>query len=205
MLYGWQWYRARQVQALADREKIDFIHTISHELRTPLTSISGALALIGREPQTSLTSERLLALASGNARRLEQLVSEVLDIACLDASRMSFKLDYLAIGPILEQALDNNAPFGRTHGVDLRLQIEPSMQQACVYAGEQRLLQIPDNLLSNAIKFSDHGQHIDLGLKSSPGRVEITIQDYGIGISDSFQARLFERFARADHSDKRRN
>jgi signal transduction histidine kinase len=205
MLYGWQWYRARQVQVRANREKIEFIHTISHELRTPLTSISGALALLGREPQASTASERLLALANRNFKRLERLVSEVLDIARIDTARMSFTFDNLAIGPMLEQAVENNAAFGRAQSIELRLYIEPIDDQTYVYADEQRLLQILDNLLSNAIKFSNPGQHIDLSVKHESQRVEVRVQDYGLGIPDSFQTRLFERFARADHSDKRRN
>jgi signal transduction histidine kinase len=205
MLYGWQWYRARQVQVRANREKIEFIHTISHELRTPLTSISGALALLGREPQASTESERLLALANRNVKRLERLVSEVLDIARIDTARMSFTFDNLAIGPMLEQAVENNAAFGRAQSIELRLYIEPIDDQTYVYADEQRLLQILDNLLSNAIKFSNPGQHIDLSVKHESQRVEVRVQDYGLGIPDSFQTRLFERFARADHSDKRRN
>lgn len=205
IMYGWQWRRARELQLRTNREKIDFIHTVSHELRTPLTSITGALALLEREPTSSSTSERLITLANRNAKRLERLVSEVLDIARLDASRMSFSPETLNVFSLLEQAVENNGSQGNALGVALRLHRKTTGDQLYVKADEQRLLQILDNLISNAIKFSNPGQEVELSVALRQGRITVTVQDHGIGIPDHFQARLFERFARADHSDKRRN
>lgn len=205
IMYWWQWRRARELQLKTNREKIDFIHTVSHELRTPLTSISGALALLEREPASSPTSERLITLASRNAKRLERLVSEVLDIARLDASRMSFNPEPLKIFSLLEQTVENNSSQSKTLGVALQLHRDTTSDQLYVKADEQRLLQILDNLISNAIKFSNPGQQVELSVEQRPGWITATVEDHGIGIPDYFQARLFERFARADHSDKRRN
>lgn len=204
-LYGWQWQRSRDLQWQTNREKIDFIHTVSHELRTPLTSVSGALALLDREADLSSAHQQLISLARRNAKRLEQLVNEVLDIARLDASRMSFNLQPLALAPLLEQAVENNASLARSMKVTVQLHRPADTEALYVEADEQRLLQILDNLLSNAIKFSNPGQQVDLSATLASGRVTLSVRDEGIGIPAHFQARLFKRFARADHSDTRRN
>jgi signal transduction histidine kinase len=205
VMIGWQSYQSRIRQIQANREKIEFIHTISHELRTPLTSISGALVLLQRTAQGSNTADSLVALAIRNAKRLERLINEVLDIARLDASRMTYKIETLSIGPVLKQALENNVSFAQAQGVVLELSTATADQQVCIRADEQRLHQILDNLISNAIKFSDTGQAVVISTKHWHERIDIRIQDFGIGIPSSFQSRLFERFARADHSDTRRN
>lgn len=205
LMYGRQKYQARQAEHRATREKVDFIHTISHELRTPLTSISGALSLLAREPAPSTTGSRLLDVATRNAKRLERLVSEVLDVARLDGAKMTFSLAPLMIGPLVKQAVNNNQAFARDQGVVLQLHIEPEMEKIMINTDEQRFLQIFDNLLSNAVKFSDAGQHVELTVSRQKSQLCFSVRDQGIGIPAEFQARLFERFSKVDHSDKRRN
>ena len=205
VLYGRQRYQIRKAEHRATREKVDFIHTVSHELRTPLTSISGALSLLAREPATSATGSRLLELATRNAKRLERLVSEVLDVAKLDGAKMTLSLAPLKIGPLVKQAIENNQAFARDQGIALNLYIEPELEGVIINTDEQRFLQIFDNLLSNAVKFSDAGQQVELTVSQQKGQVSFSVQDQGIGIPAEFQTRLFERFSKVDHSDKRRN
>lgn len=208
-LFTWQRLRARQqAQALRDkttREKLDFIHTISHELRTPLTSISGALALLQQPQADQAAKQRLQELAIRNTQRLQRLVDEVLDIARMDASRMQLELAEQPIAELVNQAVENNTPFAQQRGITLKIAIHDHVHSAKARVDSQRFLQIMDNLISNAIKFSDSGQSVEVAAQVKDKALDISVRDQGTGIPEHFMDQLFERFARLDQSDRRRN
>ena len=205
----WQWLRsnqiAREMEARSMQERTEFIHSVSHELRTPLTAIRGAVGLLEREYADNPKPAYLLSLASRNLQRLQRLVDEVLDLVRLDASRMELSTEPAGVAELVHQAIENNEYYASQHELTLRTRMEPGAEQARVEVDRERFLQIMDNLLSNAIKFSDPGQSIEIHVDRREDWVEVRVADEGTGIPASFRRRIFDRFARADSSDKRRN
>lgn len=205
----WQWLRsnqiAREAEARSVRERTEFIHSVSHELRTPLTSVRGAVGLLEREYGDDPKPAHLLSLASRNLQRLQRLVDEVLDLVRLDASRMELTVEPARVVELVHQAAENNEYYASEHQLTLRTRIETGAENARVEVDRERFLQIMDNLLSNSIKFSDPGQSIEIHVESRAPWVEVRVADEGTGIPASFRRRIFDRFARADSSDKRRN
>ena len=206
---GWHWWRssqlARELQARSVEEQTEFIHTVSHELRTPLTSIRGAVGLLEKHYSEDPNAERLFSLASRNLVRLQSLVDDVLDIVRLDASRMNLRLDAEPLAELVQQAVENNEHLAGQRELALHPEIASDAADASVRVDRQRFLQIMDNLLSNAIKFSDPGQVIRICIQRQGEWAQVLVIDEGTGIPASFRGRIFDRFVRADSSDKRRN
>ena len=205
----WQWLRssqiAREVEARSVQERTEFIHSVSHELRTPLTSIRGAVGLLEREHAKDPKTAHLLSVASRNLQRLQRLVDEVLDLARLDASRMQLRIESVRLPELVHQAIENNEHYASQHELTLLTRVSPGAEEALVEVDNERFLQVMDNLVSNAIKFSDSGQTIEIQVERKGEWCEVRVADKGAGIPAAFRRRIFDRFARADSSDKRRN
>ena len=181
----------------------DFVSTVSHELRTPLTSITASLGLIcgqvmGEVPERL---QELLEIAHQNSKRLSALIDDLLDIDKLYAGKMRFELEVQPLRPLLEQALRSNLGYAENYGVTIELGSCPAVT---VNVDPMRLEQVMSNLLSNAAKFSPHGEVIELWAERvDDHNVRVTVLDKGPGVTESFRARIFSKFAQADSSDTR--
>ena len=206
---AWQWVHssriARESEKRSMKERTEFIHSVSHELRSPLTFIRGAIGMLEQANREDPRQASLLALANRNVARLQRLVDEVLDLARLDGSRMELNLKPEALEELVRQAVENNEYYAGQHELALRVESEPGAETVMIGVDRERFLQIMDNLLSNAIKFSDPGQTVRVRVGSRPGWGEVSVIDEGAGIPASFRSRIFDRFAKADTTDKRRN
>ncbi|MFC3852012.1 ATP-binding protein [Salinispirillum marinum] len=189
-----------------EQMKSEFLSTVSHELRTPITAISGSLKLInegvfGAVSQPDIAE--LLTIAEQNSARLLNLINDLLDIERLTSGRVTFNLTPQWVEPLLEQALRNNQSFAEQHRVSLRVSSEIPPVKVNLDAG--RFLQIMDNLLSNAIKFSPSGATVELtAMVENTHEICLCVRDHGMGVPADFVPRLFERFAQADASDRRK-
>ncbi|NJM06628.1 response regulator, partial [Candidatus Gracilibacteria bacterium] len=203
--YGRVWfYRDITDREAVDRAKRDFVSMVSHELRTPLTSISGALSIVasgtvGAIPQRA---QHMVDIAAKNSQRLIRLINDVLDSEKIGSEVMSFALQPVEVVPLVVQALEEQHAYAASLGVSMVF--EPQLDQLWVEADSDRLLQVLTNLLSNALKFSPPGGLVRLALNAERGMARITVSDKGPGIPLEFQPRLFEKFAQADSSDRRR-
>jgi len=167
-----------------EQMKSEFVSTVSHELRTPLTSISGALGLIsgGAVGELPPSMKPLIDIAHNNSLRLIHLINDLLDMEKIAAGKMHFDMQWLALLPLVEQALEANKA----------LRID-----------SQRLQQVMANFLSNAAKFSPEGGQVEVVVQRRGARVRVSVRDYGPGIPDAFRGRIFEKFSQADSSDTR--
>ena len=187
-----------------DRMKNEFISTVSHELRTPLTSIRGSLGLLSSGTVGDLpeSANEMLKIASNNTERLLLLINDILDIQKIESGKMSFKFESVDLNSFIKQAITDHAEYGNQHGVTFVL--GKVLDGVHVYADKDRLMQVVGNLLSNAAKFSNHGDNVEISIATHHSdRLRISFTDYGAGIPDEFQPKLFERFTQSDSSDTR--
>ncbi|UYY59615.1 ATP-binding protein [Sphingomonas sp. S2-65] len=184
--------------------KAEFVATVSHELRTPLTSIAGSLGLVaggaaGAIPPKAL---RLVQIAQSNSTRLVRLINDILDIEKIEAGRMTFDLKPIELEPLLRRVAGDNAGFAAEYGV--RIEVETPPRGAAILADEDRLIQVLTNLVSNAVKFSRPEGTVRLRVTPLDRRFRISVVDEGEGIAESFQDRIFGKFAQADNTDARK-
>lgn len=189
----------------AEKLKNEFVSAVSHELRTPLTSIRGVLGLLvggvaGVMPEKSV---KMLSMAHDNAIRLTNLINDLLDFERLEYGAMPFNLAPTHLQELLEQAVQSNQGYAQNYGRSLHL--EPMVVEPIIVdIDPQRFTQVLANLFSNAIKFSREKGRVDVRLRCMGRHVRVEVQDYGIGISDSFKTRIFQKFSQEDAKTARK-
>lgn len=187
-----------------DRMKSEFISTVSHELRTPLTSIIGSLGMLlqgggGALPEKAAA---MIGLAERNAKRLIDLVNDILDFEKLESGRMNFAFADVDLAALVLDAVESHKGFADHFSVRYRL--EGALPHVKVHGDGGRLSQVLSNLLSNAAKFSHAESDVTVSLSVSAGLARISIVDQGDGIPAAFHGQIFKRFAQAGDATTRR-
>lgn len=171
---------------------------VSHELHTPLTAIRGYIdTLQMREMMlTEDDRERYLAIVSDETERLERLITDLLDLARLDAGRMTMRIENVKVAALLVRVLDRYQPTAAAR--DVVLEVEPLSAEIPGDAG--RLEQALSNLVSNALRFTPPGGKVRVSANREGDELVVLVRDTGPGLSADLQARVFERFYKADAS-----
>lgn len=190
-----------------DAVKTDFITIASHELRTPLTQIQGYADLMYEMFQhEGFTREELQDMISKLTRacgRMTEVVTSMLDVAQIDIEVMDLTFEEIGLVTILKQAIEPYANAIQSRRLTL---ISQGMRQLPpIYGDTKRLAQAFENLVTNAIKYTPDGGKITitgqiLGTDSSgaPQTVQIIITDTGVGIDQTNQQLIFDKFYRVD-------
>jgi signal transduction histidine kinase len=198
----------------ADRLKSEFISNVSHELRTPLTNILGYTELLLDSPSgdtlTSFQAEGLRTVHN-NARRLLNLVNDLLDASRLEAGRFAINPAPLAPAPLLRQLVAEVRLMAEKKGLTLEAYLPDDLPP--ITADGPRLAQVMNNLLTNAIKFTPAGGQIRVEASATKGGREpvppegewlvIRVADTGIGIAPEDLPHIFSRFHRAAEAQRR--
>lgn len=179
---------AAQLEAARGLER-EFLLSVSHDLRTPLTSISGYAEAIADGTVESRDDQRRAAeVIAAEARRLERLVADLLDLARLDAHEFSLTPRPVDAAEVVGEAADAFQPSAREIGVDLVVDRPASTP---VDADPERLGQIVANLVENALKYAR--TRVTVGVVSANGTLELRVDDDGPGIEPDDLPRVFER------------
>ncbi|MCC2607967.1 ATP-binding protein [Planctobacterium marinum] len=178
-------------QALSIKDK--FLANITHEFRTPLTIIQGALDE-GIEHCTDDTLTTRLNAARTNAIRILKMVEQLLNLSKITSAP---KLDKVAqpASQIINDTCQQFAQLCQNKNISFSYKVTPG---AWINVHDDALQQILYNLLSNAYKYSVHDSQIEVSAQVQSDVLFLTISDTGCGMTEEEQARLFERFQRAD-------
>jgi PAS domain S-box-containing protein len=182
-----------------DRLKDTFVASVSHELRTPLTSIRGYLELVldGEAGELLPEQTEFLRIVDRNAERLLKLVGDLLDVAQVDAGRLSLDRRACDLAALVAECVERAAPDAAARELDLGLE---ARQVPLVPADPARVGQVLDNLISNALKFTPAGGSVRLSVAARNGHVRIDVADTGMGIPEAEKAHLFGRFFRSSNA-----
>ena len=189
----------------ANLAKSEFLANMSHEIRTPLNGVMGVASALART-ELSPTQSEMVSLVETSAKTLETLLSDILDLARIEAGKMELRPEPfdLAVSVNACGALFDAA--AQAKGLDLEVAIAPDALGA--YLGDAaRIRQILCNLLGNAVKFTQKGR-VKLTVEARHGKtaseLRFQVSDTGIGFDEETKARLFSRFEQADGSITRR-
>jgi signal transduction histidine kinase/CheY-like chemotaxis protein len=183
--------------AAASQAKSDFLAGMSHELRTPLNAVIGFAELMRmNERAEPLTRRQAQAVEQilGSGQHLLSLIEEVLDLARIEAGKLSMSVERVDPQLVVRQVCDNLRPAAEAAGVTLRA---PAPTAGLgVVADRTRLRQVLINLLSNAIKYNREGGDVLLEVRQTADGVALSVHDTGVGIPEDRMAELFQPFNR---------
>jgi signal transduction histidine kinase len=175
----------------------DFVSTVSHELRTPLAAIYGAALTLQRDdlPLDEEQRGNLMSVIATESDRLARTVNDILWASRLDADRMQLELGshdprYLT-QTVIEAAKAHLRP-----GVELTLSCERDLPP--IAGDPDKVRQVLTNLVDNAIKYSPEGGRVEVEVARREHAVCFSVADEGLGIPQSEQRRIFDKFYRVD-------
>lgn len=196
----WRGVLIRDVTASREllRAKNELVATVSHELRTPLASLVGFTELLLDEHEPSYDDRRLyLSTMRDDGQRLTELIDNFLDLQRMEAGPVSLQLGPVDLGATLRRLL---AGLGDARH-RIVLDVAPDLPE--VLADDGALRGIAGNLLSNACKYSPEGSEICLAARPVGDEVHVSVTDHGEGLRADMLPNLFQKFYRADNSDRR--
>jgi signal transduction histidine kinase/ActR/RegA family two-component response regulator len=196
---------ARQQAEAANRAKSDFLSHMSHEIRTPMNAILGLAHLVLKQPLDDKTRDQMQKL-HWSANSLLGILNNILDFSKIEADKLEIERSSFDPAELIDNVLRLFKPAAADSGVLLTARIMPALPERLI-GDSLRLTQVLTNLVSNAIKFSSSGSEVVVGLRAleplPDERYEFSVQDSGIGISQTHQEKLFQPFHQGPPSTTR--
>jgi signal transduction histidine kinase/DNA-binding response OmpR family regulator len=177
-----------------------FFANISHEFRTPLTLILGLTHQIIQTTDTE-TIRHDLGIAHKNAKRLLELVNQLLDLSKLESGNMKLQAVPLHVIPLLKALVLSFASYAERKRITLTF--DATENELAAYIDKDKLEKIITNILSNAFKFTPEGGRIEVEATRVKDHLTVRISDTGIGIPADKIPKIFDRFYQVDGSHTR--
>lgn len=178
----------------------EFVANVSHELKTPITSIKGfAETLIEGAKNDEDSLNMFLNIILKESNRIESLVMDLLDLSHIEQQN-EITTSYMNLSELAYTTIDNLQNQAQNKNITIESNIE---QDVIFKANENKIAQVITNLLSNAINYSTNDNKVIVSVYREGKKVNLEIQDFGIGISAEEQKHIFERFYRVDKARSR--
>lgn len=185
-------------QRLADDSQNAFIAQATHELRTPLTTIRlYAEEAIESGSEDGEIVEKALNVINSETRRLERIVGDMLCVAEIEAGSLSIHPDSIRTEQLFTELAEDYEAQAKSKSIEMVFDLPPKFPT--INADRDRLGQALHNLIGNAIKYTPSGGRVEVRVEfADDNSMKFEVIDNGIGIDESQQERIFDRFSRAD-------
>jgi len=176
-----------------EQRKDEFLGMASHELKTPITSLKGYTQLLKMRigKQGAAESVAMLDRMEKQLDRLTHLITDLLDVSKIQAGQIDFAREPIDIDAFVHTIAEAMQFISPTHAITVQ-----GASHARIMGDRDRLEQVFINLISNAVKYSPETSRVDIFITASDGTVTVSVRDYGIGIPQEHQQKIFERFYR---------
>ncbi|MDD4842883.1 MAG: ATP-binding protein [Anaerotignum sp.] len=181
-----------------EREKLrrEFTANVSHELKTPLTSISGFAEIMKNGMVQGEDVPRFAGKIYDEAQRLIQMIQNIIKLSKLDEKQRNMEREAVDLELLIQDTVKRLEPIAEKKGVTISV-----ATQTAVFIGVKQVLQeMIYNLSDNAIRYNYENGKVNISLENKEKEIVITVSDTGMGIAPANQARVFERFYRANES-----
>ena len=179
----------------------DFVANVSHELKTPLTSISGYAETLLTDPPEPDMARAFLGTILGNARRMQRLVDDLLDLSRIESGRWQPTRTGIDVAAAAHEAWAEVRGRPEPREVAFAVQVAPDAPTLC--ADPDAVHQVLTNLLENSVRHTPPGGRIECVARRDGEGIALAVRDSGVGITREHLPRLFERFYRADSARSR--
>jgi signal transduction histidine kinase len=182
---------AERDRAIASREW--FLQVVSHDLKNPLSAVSLSLASLRRALGEESPARKHVITAGRAAARMEQLVSDLLDLASIDAGQLSIEREPVDATALAAEVGDFIRPIAQARSISVTTDGPGGLEVSC---DRKRIAQVLTNLLGNAVKFSPAGSSIAVRAEALPNQVRLSVRDHGSGIAPEELGHVFDPFWR---------
>jgi len=184
---------ANEQLKIHDKMQHEFINVAAHELRTPIQPILSITEILHSRIKDSQQQE-LLGIIIRNAKRLNRLSDEILDVTRLEAQTLELKKEQFNLNDVILHAMNDMMSSRGFSSKNLKLLYAP--RDTLLEADKSRIAEVISNLLSNAIKFTPEGTiTISIEKDETKNWVDVSVRDTGQGIDVNILPRLFTKFA----------
>jgi signal transduction histidine kinase len=179
--------------------KSEFVAIVSHEFRTPLTGIQGFSEMMRDEDLTVDELKEYATDINKDARRLNRLVNEMLDLSRMESGRIQLSLEPIDLNAVIQDVANTMQPTTPKHQFKVRLdKALPS-----IMADRDKITQVVTNLANNAVKYAPEGGEIVLMTRAEGNLAHLMVSDNGIGMPKEMVERVFEPYSRVEHGAAR--
>jgi signal transduction histidine kinase len=182
------------------RVRVDFTRKLIHELKTPLTSLIATSQLLYDETQ----GDRMGKLAKyiwDSANNLNIRINELQDVVRGETGILKLNLKPVDIKQLLQSLVDETQALAQQSGVSIELHVDGEIPD--LYADPDRIRQVVLNLVNNSIKYAGEGRRIIIGANQKTDELQVEVRDFGPGISEKRQDKIFEPGYQQSHPEER--
>ncbi len=212
-------FRDATHELAVDRTKTEFVSLVTHELGTPLSVIKNAIEMIQDDQASALSEDghEYVQIIQQRVELLETLIKDIIALTRIEAGRIELRCAYYPLNIALDEAINSLRSITQARHQTLEIELADNLPP--LWIDRNRIAQVFTNLLTNASKYTHDGgvllvraarvDHLWELPEDSPAEVRlpavlIMVQDTGIGIAPEEQARIFQRFYRAENARQRR-
>ena len=188
----------RELEELS-RQKDMLTSTLVHDLRQPLTAVIMGLDTVQRDPNLPGGTREVVSIAHRGGAQLLDMVSDLLDIAKLEAGQPLIEEQPLSAVGFITEGVEAAQQFAARSEINFEVDLPADLPD--VRGDAKRLRRVVMNLVDNAVKFTSSGGRVRVSARAddTSDRLLVSVSDTGLGIPKEFQQRVFDKFAAADH------
>ena len=184
------------------RKQTEFVQNASHELRTPLTILQAGQELLLRDPNSKIIdNSESINQTLKETRRMTKLIKELMDLARADSNKIKIEKVETDINKLIEEIVLPYEEYASMQQKEIDLDLS---YNKLIKIDRNKINQLMVILLDNAIKYTNNGDKIVIKTYPKDGKLNIEVQDTGIGISEEDIPHIFDRFYRADKSHSKK-
>lgn len=185
--------------ARANKMKSEFVTIASHQLKTPISQINWELEILLSKNKDGL-SEKQLDLVnniSKSHQTMARLVNDLLDVARIEQGRFILNKEKINIPDIIDEVVEGNKILAKASNVEINIIKSKNIPE--ILGDRKRIGVVIDNLISNAIKYIEKKGFVEIKIDADEKNINIYVKDNGVGIPDSQQDKVFQKFFRSNN------
>ena len=196
-LRGYLWsVRDVSQQKLAEKMRDQFIAAATHELRTPLANIKAYAETLAATDELDLESQKEFCnTMNSEATRLARFVDDLLSVSSMEAGGLSIEPQNVEMGRLFKEVVDKVEPLLRAKSIAFEVELPAKLPELSL--DKDKIVASLVNLLGNAAKYTPSGGKVGLRVKTIEDRIQIQVDDTGIGISTEELPKVFDKFFRS--------
>ncbi len=188
--------------ARANKIKSEFVTIASHQLKTPLSQMNWELELLLSKNKAGLNAKQLEIANTirQSQETMARLVNDLLDVARIDQGKLALNKEKMNLLEVIDSVVENNKILAKASNVEINV-IKPEKLSEII-GDKKRIAVVIDNLISNAVKYIEKKGFVEIKVEEEDDKINVYVKDNGVGIPDSQQDKVFQKFFRSNNAVK---